>query len=352
MKLSTKFLTAPNVVFWDVTYACNMRCSHCFSSAGKASTNELTTDEALDLIDELAKIKVFWIGFGGGEPLLRNDFLKLLEYATEKKIQVTFSTNGFLIDECYAQELSKLGISYVQVSIDGCEHTHDALRGVKGSFRKAIECVRKLSNVGIRTIIATVVHRKNFEELDQIFSLALNLEVYGWRILRFIPLGRGDKNWVLSLNQCKHLALLLRNYEALASKKIRLLSDESYRLFANRTQKGEQLLPIQNLPRCPAAQSVCAITPEGYVLPCNFFESPNLMNALNPENIRQRRFREIWRNSPLLTRFRTGFDITGQCSLCRHFDSCGGGCRAAAFAAERDFRASDPLCLLFEQREN
>lgn len=344
-------MTAPNVVFWDVTYACNMKCTHCFSNAGIAGSKELTTDEALDLIDELAAMKVFWIGFGGGEPLLRKDFLTLLEHATENRIQVTFSTNGSLMDDHLAHKLSDLGIGYVQVSVDGCPSTHDTIRGVEGSFEKAKECIMKLSRAGVKTIMATVIHRKNFAELFDIFSLALNIKVYGWRILRFIPLGRGSRDWVLSLNQHRRLASLLTRYETIASKRMKLLVDESYRIFSNRSRDNERLLPLKGLSTCPAAITTCAITPEGYVLPCNFFENQNLEKLFNPENVRQRRFRDIWKDSDLLTRFRMGFDITGRCRICNYFDICKGGCRAAAFSLGKDLRASDPLCLLFKQRK-
>jgi len=72
------FLNAPIFVWWDVTYACNLKCKQCYSSAGRPSPNELSTLEAKKLIREMSKMKIFYIYFLGGEPLLRKDLFDIV----------------------------------------------------------------------------------------------------------------------------------------------------------------------------------------------------------------------------------------------------------------------------------
>lgn len=132
-------------VVWDVTHRCNLRCRHCYASAGKALDDELTTEEALDLFDRLAKLGVAVIAFSGGEPLSRPDILQLISHARDQGIYVALATNGTLITPKRAEELRKAGAEYVQISIDGADaKTHDEFRGIPGAFDRTIEGVKML----------------------------------------------------------------------------------------------------------------------------------------------------------------------------------------------------------------
>jgi MoaA/NifB/PqqE/SkfB family radical SAM enzyme len=91
-------LAAPICLTWELTYACNLACTHCLSSSGRRDPKELTTEEALGLIDEIADMQVFYINIGGGEPMIRRDFFPLIEHAVERRVGVKFSTNGTRID--------------------------------------------------------------------------------------------------------------------------------------------------------------------------------------------------------------------------------------------------------------
>src|SRR5262245_17298237 len=90
-------LDAPICLTWELTYACNLACVHCLSSSGRRDPDELTTDEAKALLDELARLQVFYINVGGGEPMIRRDFFPLVEHAVERGIGVKFSTNGAFV---------------------------------------------------------------------------------------------------------------------------------------------------------------------------------------------------------------------------------------------------------------
>src|SRR6185503_14728752 len=101
-------------------------------------SGELTHEQALANIDDIAAFKVPALLFSGGEPLVRPDTLDLMEYATKKGLRVTLSTNGTLIDEVAAARLKKIGTTYVGISLDGIGETNDLFRGKKGAFDGAV----------------------------------------------------------------------------------------------------------------------------------------------------------------------------------------------------------------------
>ena len=96
-------LDAPICLTWELTYACNLQCVHCLSSSGQRDPRELTTAEAKRVLYELHDLQVFYINIGGGEPMVRRDFLELVDHAIGNGIGVKFSTNGAFIDTAKAR---------------------------------------------------------------------------------------------------------------------------------------------------------------------------------------------------------------------------------------------------------
>ena len=127
------------VVVWNITQRCNLKCVHCYSrSENKKYSNELSTDEGIQLLDDLAGFGSPVVLFSGGEPLIRPDILKLIQHATVSGMRAVLSTNGTLIDESVATKLKDIGLSYVGISLDGLERVHDSFRGVKGTFERVL----------------------------------------------------------------------------------------------------------------------------------------------------------------------------------------------------------------------
>ena len=121
------------VVVWNMTRRCNLKCIHCYSNSADIDyPDELTTEEGKKLIDDLAAFGSPVILFSGGEPLIRKDLLELAQYATDKGMRAVISTNGTLITKEIAAKLQKIGLSYVGVSLDGLEKTHDRFPGKEG----------------------------------------------------------------------------------------------------------------------------------------------------------------------------------------------------------------------------
>lgn len=180
-------LSAPLSVLWDITYACNLKCSHCLTGSGKKLPDELNFYEACGILDQLARAKVFSITFCGGEPLTRPYLFSLIQKATDAGIEVNLDTNGLLIDAATAERLQIAGVKGVQVSIDGREETHDRFRGKQGSFKAAVEAVRILRSAGVFVSISSVLTAATYQDLDYLVDLALKFGASGLKLSMFYP---------------------------------------------------------------------------------------------------------------------------------------------------------------------
>jgi len=152
---------APILVVWNFTWACNLRCKHCYASAGpRPRPSELTTEEALRTVRKLADAGVTIIAFSGGEPLMRKDIFEVLGVARDYGIYTALATNGTLITREVARRLRELDICYVEISVDGANpETHDAFRGVPGDFAAALRGVRNCVAEGLWTQVAMTLTR-------------------------------------------------------------------------------------------------------------------------------------------------------------------------------------------------
>ena len=126
---------------YSITKKCNLKCKHCYSkSVDQAASDELSTEEAFRLIDDLSKWGIGLLIIDGGEPLCREDLLEVVKYASSKGIRTTIGSNGTLIDEAMTKKMLDAGAMSVAVSVDGVDaQTHDSFRGINGAFEQALK---------------------------------------------------------------------------------------------------------------------------------------------------------------------------------------------------------------------
>ena len=182
------------VVVWNMTKACNLKCRHCYAhaTAGPAA-DELSTDEAKAMIDDLAQFGSPVMLFSGGEPLMRPDLTDLANHAVKKGMRAVISTNGTLITKDKAKELKDIGLSYVGVSLDGLKPVHDAFRGVDGAFEQALAGVRNCMAAGIKTGLRFTIFRDNAGEVPAIFDLIEKEGIPRVCFYHLVYAGRGSK---------------------------------------------------------------------------------------------------------------------------------------------------------------
>lgn len=325
-------LDAPICLTWELTYACNLQCVHCLSSSGQRDPRELTTAQALTVLDELRDLQVFYINIGGGEPMVRRDFFEIVEYAVANGIGVKFSTNGAFIDEKNARRLAALDYLDIQISLDGADAaTNDPVRG-EGSYATAIRAMDNLAAAGFGPFkISVVVTRHNVSQLDRFKALA---DSYGaqLRITRLRPAGRGADTWH-QLHPTNEQQVEVYNW-LLAHGENVLTGDSFFHLNA----LGESL-PGLNM--CGAGRVVCLIDPLGDVYACPFvlhdeFKAGSVLD--------QGGFTSVWRESDLFLSLREP-ESAGACASCGSYDACQGGCMAAKFFTGLPLDGPDPECV-------
>ncbi len=325
-------LDAPICLTWELTYACNLECIHCLSSSGRRDPRELSTEQAKQVLDELAALQVFYINIGGGEPMVRRDFFDIIEYSVSKGIGVKFSTNGAYIDADKAKRLTDMDYLDIQISLDGADAaTNDLVRGV-GSYDTARRAMDNLASAGFGPFkISVVVTRQNVSQLDAFKTLA---DSYGaqLRITRLRPAGRGADTW----HQLHPTNAQQRDiYNWLSAHGENVLTGDS---FFHLNALGPAL-PGLNM--CGAGRVVCLIDPIGDVYACPFvihddFKAGNVLDDGG--------FTRVWRESDLFVDLREP-QSAGACASCGAYDECQGGCMAAKFFTGLPLDGPDPECV-------
>jgi len=323
-------LRSPICLTWELTYACNLACTHCLSSSGRRDERELGTDEALALIDEIAAMRIFYNNIGGGEPMIRHDFFTLVEHAVARGVGVKFSTNGTRIDAAAAARLAGNDYLDIQISIDGADAaTSDAIRGV-GSYDRALRAMDHLAAADFGPFkISVVMTRDNVAQLDRFEALAAH---YGaqLRLTRLRPSGRGAQVWEqLRPTRAQNVEL----YHWLVSRPEVLTGDSFFHLSALGA-------PLDGLNLCGAGRVVCLIDPVGEVYACPFV----IHDEFRAGNVREAGFATLWRESELFRSLREP-GSPGACSSCGSFDACRGGCMAAKFFTGLELSDPDPECV-------
>jgi len=353
--------SAPFQVVWNVTKACNLRCKHCYESAGSRASDEIGTSDALRVIKKLADAGVVILAFSGGEPSIRPDIETLISYAKSLGFYVAMATNGTTLTKERVKRLKQAGLEYVQISLDGATaRTHDTFRGVSGAFEKTIQGIKNAVDAGLFVEIATTVTKFNLHEIPEIIELADELGANWFMAYNFVPIGRGREiiDWDLSPEERESL---LKTLLKLRSKyKVELLSTAPQyarvALQMNIKENGATLVPthfynsklpgkLQRLAEfiggCGAGRFYVSIEPNGDIYPCVFFpHDPEVKVG----NILKDDFELLWRHSPLLWALRDKDKLYSPCGDCKYRYVCG-GCRARAYNYFRNIRAPDPGCI-------
>ncbi len=348
-----KFI-APPVVVWNFTNVCNLKCKHCYQSAGKKLPHELSLEKRLDVINQLAREDVISIAFSGGEPLMDKDIWKVIKRAKENFMYVSVATNGTLITPKVAKRLSDAGVDYVEISLDSVNpEKHDEFRGVKGAWDKAVTGIKNA--VAERTYqvgLASTITRINFDELEELMNFAIELKVDKFFAFNFIPVGEG-KNLIdidLTPEQREKMLNTLYDYY-IKERMVTLTTCPQYARVCMMKSKG-QLAPTSHctinkgektrlmaefLGGCGVGRAYCAIQPDGIVTPCVYM--PIVVGDLKKQS-----FKEIWTTSKVLEELRSREDLKEHCGICEYRSACG-GCRARAYAYFGDYKAPDPGCI-------
>jgi Y-X(10)_GDL-associated radical SAM protein len=318
----------PVHVVWEITLACDLKCLHCGSRAGHVRNRELSTEECLDLVRQFARLGTREITLIGGEAYLRKDWLKIIEEITANGILCTLQSGGLHLTDERLRQAAEAGLGAAGVSIDGLRSLHDRLRGVAGSFDKALDVLRNAPKYGLTTSVNTQITSQVMPQLAEMQELFIEAGARHWQVQLTVAMGRA----------ADHPELLLQPYELLDL--MPLLAD-LYKKGLDHDflmQPGNNIGyfgPYESLWRgagneqvhwsgCNAGQNTVGIEADGTIKGC-----PSLpTSAYAGGNIRDLTAQQIWQTSPELafTRKRTVDDLWGFCRSCYYADVCRAGC--------------------------
>ena len=374
----------PFEIVWNLTHVCNLRCAHCYEDAG-AFKPELSTDEALQVLDVLSKVSgigVPALSFSGGEPLMRKGFFEIASYAKKRIPYLSIATNGTLLTKDTVSRIKDVGIDYVEISLDGASpHVHDSFRGVPGAFKKTVSGIKNAKDAGLDVCIATTAHKMNLAEIPQVLDI---VDQHGTRFMHFnyIPTGRAKDHVALDLTPDERRELLELLADRIIALYFKAKQEEEEkrdsqinvaRFFSTSPQFAPVTRDVANakgaeinvsahysvmagvqavanfLGGCGAGRLYAALEPNGDLKPCVFLPTNN-DNVIG--NILREDFEHLWDTSEKLWELRSRTNLKTHtvegkqigCGQCENRYICG-GCRARSYAYFGSYVDPDVGCI-------
>jgi Y-X(10)_GDL-associated radical SAM protein len=313
---------------WEITLACDLKCHHCGSRAGKRRPDELTTEECLDLVRQLARMGTREVTLIGGEAYLRRDWLQIIREVRDQGMDCTMQSGGLNLTEDRIQAAADAGLQGLGISIDGLREVHDRVRGVKGSFDAAFKALHAIQKCGITSSVNTQITSFVIPQLRELMNLFIDAGAKNWQIQLTVAMGRAADN----------PDLLLQPYEML--ELMPLLAE----LFEEGADRGFLLQPGNNIgyfgpyeavwrgsgddrvhwTSCNAGQNTLGIEADGTIKGCPSLATSSYAGG----NVRDLSLKDIWWNTDELSinRNRTSSGLWGFCGSCYYADVCKAGC--------------------------
>ncbi len=349
------------VVVWNMTRACNLKCMHCYAHAVEQRTQqELSTDQAKSVIDDLKYLEVPVILFSGGEPMLRPDLAELAQYAVKKGIRAVISTNGTLISREKAKELKEIGLSYVGVSLDGLEEVNDRFRGKTGAFQAALTGIGNCQEAGLKVGLRFTINRLNLREVPRIFDLLEQRAIPRVCFYHLVYSGRGSDLMAQDLDHTesrKVVDMIMDRTQDLHERGLEkeVLTVDNHadgpyiylRMLRERNPRAKEVLELLKMNEGNSSgRGIGCISWDGSVHADQFWRHHSF------GNVQEKPFSRIWSDlsDPLMAQLKDKKPyVKGRCSRCQWLDVCGGNFRVRAEAATGDLWAPDPACYLTDE---
>lgn len=329
-------LDYPIAVSLKLTNQCNYKCIHCMANSGDI-TEEMTTEEVFNIIDEINSNNAFVLDLTGGECFLRKDIKKIIEYSSMKNFLLVISTNASLITEDLAFFLSKNKVSLVKVSLDSANsEIHNFIRGVDNAFSSTIEGIKNLRKFSIPVTIQVAISKINSDNLENLIKLCRELDVDAINFFIVLPGGRA-----ININsEIFTPSEVEKFYEKLYFLKneytdIKFLHDSPlqcvYEIINNVRPK------LKKETSCLAGKTAVFIKENGDIIPCPYF---NYIMG----NIKKESLKNIWLKSSIRNKLYSRDFLDKECQSCKYTNECFGGCRAASYEKYNSIIKKDPYC--------
>jgi radical SAM protein with 4Fe4S-binding SPASM domain len=378
-------LAAPplRLLFWETTTACNLACVHCrrLDVAQHLAKLDLSTEQASNMIRSLPQVGRPIVVFSGGEPLMRPDLFDVAALARSEGLPIALATNGTIMSDDIAARIRDTGFQRVSMSFDGpTPDVHDRFRGIRGAFDATVKGFNTLRDAGLSMQMNTSVARHNYERLDEMYQLALDLRADALHIFMLVPVGCGmELGEEIMLKPAEYEAALNWLYDRSQEGRIHVkatCAPHYFRVLRERAKAEGKPMPQFIDPTrpqmpggrppasgghpgghpagthadmaamtkgCLAGQAVCFVSHTGEVFPCGYL-------PVSSGNVKDTPLSEIWRRSRVFNDLRGHRELGGKCGCCEFAKVCM-GCRARAFARTGDYLAEEPNCSYIPVRQ-
>jgi radical SAM protein len=343
---------SPFTIAWEITRACALACLHCRAEAQpKRDPRELTTEEALKVIDQVRAVGDPILVVTGGDPLRRPDVYELLAYSVSVGLRTSLApTASALVTPRNLARVRDAGVRRVGISLDGATAAvHDRFRGFAGSFKRTMEITQRIADAGLALQVNTTVTRHNLAALKEMPELIAAAGAVQWSVFFLVPTGRGRAEDMISPQQHEDVYNWLCDISRTAPFDVKTTAGPAYRRVAiqrARAGVGEDHVAgagyrFQDGLDRPMigindGSGFAFISHTGDVYPSGFL-------PLAGGNVRKMPLTEIYRNTRLFRELRNPDLLKGKCGECDFRTVCGGS-RARAYGVTGDYLAPDPSC--------
>ncbi len=354
LELLKKIGYAPRYSVWEITLRCNLDCRHCGSRAGKSRKDELTTEEALVVCRDLAKLKCEHMTLSGGEPLLRKDWPQIASALIQGGVRTSIISNGSFFDDSIAKTIKSVGISTLGISVDGFRDAHDYQRNKQGHFDTVLRHIDAAVSAGLCVTAVTTLNRLNLPDMEALRDFLGEHGVAFHQFQFATPTGNMADNRDLMiepkdvLSAVPRIATMCRD-----TKTPKVQTTHTIGYFG----EPEEYLRDPNVvvpfwTGCLAGISVVGIESNGNIKGC--LSLPSELNgepAFVEGNVRTTSLQEIW-NRPGAFAYSRDFKVEqlgGFCRTCDYAEICRGGCTWTCYA-EKGFVRDNPYCYHRQQQ--
>ena len=345
----------PIYAVWEITLRCDHACSHCGSRAEFARTDELNTEQLLEVADQLIRIGTREVTLIGGEAYLRSDVYTLVEYLSTAGIYVAMQSGGLGLSKRRLRKLKEAGLKGIGISIDGPEHSHDELRSRIGSWEAGMKALRNAKELNFITTSNTQINQLTLPYLRETMEAVRQAGVRVWRTQITVPMGRAADRpeWLLQPYQ------VLELIDTLAELKIEILQKAhdkgippqkvmNITLGNNVGYYGPHEHLLRSAPGirakvwagCQAGRFTLGIESDGKIKGCPSLPSAPYIGG----NIRDLTLEQLWETPELrFVRDRKEEELWGHCKTCYYASVCKAGC---SFTTHCFFnkRGNNPFC--------
>ncbi|MBU7042225.1 MAG: radical SAM protein [Theionarchaea archaeon] len=337
-------LSAPLVAYLEISGKCNLKCDHCF--VGEKPEKELSLQEWKRVITECADMGIIALGFGGGEPLIQKDIIRILDHGASEGIKsMVVATNGTVLPQGMVPFLRKTEAAItLMISLDSHRREfHDALRGVKGTYDAVLKTIRTLRDAGIQPALSTVITKENYTDIEGMWELMKDMGIQRWFLERIQPIGsakESSREWEPSIEEWNHTLTFL--FEEVYGQDTILAFGDALRgifwMFRKEPWFPRGLIRKSKYPKCEAGKTSLSITATGDVIPCVQWRK-------KLDSVKDTPLKKIWKENPFYTKLRAlQVDDIEVCKECEEKAFCGGGCRGVAYDSSGSITAPNPFC--------